>query len=182
MKTINILKTLINILFVLLIGTLVLGGVFIIAVLFFDKELPFFLQGYTLLFKMFDWKLFLIPFTTVLNFIVFVVAVFYLRKCIQPFKNSDFYSPDIIVNLKRSGFLFVFIGISTVVFRIVGILLMQGQMPVVGGVSSVKIAGIVTSTLDLSVTFLIIIGLFFLLFSKAFENAKDLKQENDLTI
>ncbi len=182
MKTIKILKVLINILYVLLIAVFGLGVAFLIAVLFFNEQLPFFLQGYKMLFTMFNWKLFLIPFTTVINFILFVIAIYFLRKCIKPFDTSEFYSIVVIKNLKRAGGLFVFIGISTIVFRLIAILYFQNQMPVINGYTGLKTTGAITSSVDISVLFLIIIGLFFLLFSKAFANAKELKQENELTI
>ena len=185
MKTIKILKVLINILYVILLLVIVLAIIFIVAVFFFNEHLPFFLQGYKMLFSsFFDWKLFLVPFSTVINYVLFVVAVYYLKKSIQPFIVSDFYSTIVIKNLKRAGGLFVFIGVSTIVFRLTAFIWLQNLMPAIEGYSYswLKVIGALTSSIDITILFLIIIGLFFLLFSKAFANAKELKQENDLII
>ena len=90
MKIIKILKVLINILYVLLLIIFGLGVLLLTAVLFFNDYLPWFLQGYKMLFTSFDWKLLLIPFSTVVNFILFTLSVYYLRQCIKPFITSDF--------------------------------------------------------------------------------------------
>jgi len=182
MKTIKILKVLINILYVLLIAVFGLGIVFFIAVIFFNEHLPQLLQGYKMLFTAFNWRFFLVPFSTIINFILFVIAIYFLRKCIKPFDASEFYSLVVIKNLKRAGSLFVFIGVSTIVFRLIAILYLHNQMPYIEGFSGLKTVGAITSSVDVTVLFLIINGLFFLLFSKAFANAKVIKQENDLTI
>jgi hypothetical protein len=181
MKSINILKILINILFVVLNVILVLGFLLFIAVLFFNENLPFFLQGYKMLITSFDWNLSLVPISTVVNFVLFTLAIYYLKKCIQPFIESDFYSTLVISNLNKTGNLFVFIGGSTIIIRILSVLYFQSLIPT-EGYSGFKIAGLLTSSLDITVLFLIIIGLFFLLFSNAFLNAKEFKQDSDLTI
>jgi len=182
MKTVKVLKVLINILYILLLFIFALAILFVIAISFFNESLPLYLQGYKMLFSsFFDWKLFLVPFSTIINFILFTIAVYYLRKCIEPFINSDFYSTVVIKNLKKAGRLFVFIGLSTILFRLVAILYFQSIVPV-QGYSGLLNAGSLISSIDITTIFLIIIGLFFLLFSNTFENAKRLKEENDLTI
>ena len=45
-----------------------------------------------------------------------------------------------------------------------------------------RLLNLTIATLDFKSNLAIIIGLFFLLFSKIFENSRMLKQENDLTI
>ena len=130
--------------------------------------------------SLFNWKLFLIPFITVVNFLLFILSVYYLKKCINPFIKSDFYSSIVIKNLKKSGGIFVFIGVSTIFFRFISVVYIINSVPMQGLSWFSFIAFI--SSIDISTIFLIIIGLFFLLFSNAFENAKSLKQENDLTI
>jgi hypothetical protein len=182
MKTIKILKVLINILYILLLVIFGLGVLLLTAVLFFNDYLPWFLQGYKMLFTSFDWKLLLTPFSTVVNFILFTLSVYYLRQCIKPFIASDFYSEIVINNLKKVGRLYVFIGVSTIFFRLIAILYFQSRIPQVQGYSGLKAVGALTSSIDITITFLIIIGLFFLLFSSTFEKAKEFKQDSDLTI
>jgi Protein of unknown function (DUF2975) len=182
MKTIKILKVLINILYILLLFIFALAIFFVIAIYFFNESLPLYLQGYKMLFNsFFDWKLFLVPFSTVINFILFTIAVYYLRKCIDPFIDSDFYSIVVIKNLKKAGRLFIFIGLSTILFRLVAVLYFRSIIVVQGYSGLLNVESLISS-IDITTIFLIIIGLFFLLFSNTFENAKRLKQENDLTI
>lgn len=184
MKTINILKILIDVLYVLLLVIFGLAVMLLIAVLFFNEHLPFFLQGYKMLFTTFSWKLLLVPFSTAVNFILFIISVYYLRQCIKPFVASDFYATIVIINLKKVGNLFVFIGVSTILIRVIAILYFQSMGPVIEGYgySILKTVGVLTSSIDVTTLFLMIIGLFFLLFSNTFKNARSLKQENDLTI
>jgi hypothetical protein len=186
MKTIKVLKILINVLYVFLLTIFIFGILIVIAVFFFNEYLPFYLQGYKMLFSsFFNWKLFLIPFITVVNFILFILSVYYLKKCINPFIGSDFYSSIVINNLKKSGSIFVFIGVSTIFFRFISAVYIINSMPIIQGLSEFSfVSSFITfiSSIEVTTIFLIIIGLFFLLFSNAFENAKSLKQENELTI
>jgi hypothetical protein len=46
----------------------------------------------------------------------------------------------------------------------------------------ISLISVLVAAIDLKSIFLIIVGLFFLLFSKSFENARAVQQENDLTI
>jgi hypothetical protein len=185
MKAIKILRVLINILYMSLFIIFILGILFLIAVFFFNEYLPYYLHGFKMLYSsFFDWKMFLIPFSTVVNFILFILSVYYLRKCIKPFIASDFYSTTVISNLKKAGKLFVFIGVTKILFRLISALYLINSIPIQGlsGFSFITSFTTFISSIDVTTIFLIIIGLFFLLFSNAFENAKSLKEENDLTI
>lgn len=102
-------------------------------------------------------------------------------KVYQAIFAIDFYSIVIIKNLKRVGNIFVYIGISTILFRALLILYFQSIITIEGYTGLAKITTLVSS-IEITTVFLIVIGLFFLLFSNAFENARNLKQENDLTI
>ncbi|UAM96925.1 DUF2975 domain-containing protein [Polaribacter litorisediminis] len=185
MKTIKILTTLINILFfgltIVFIALLIFGFV----IYFFSEHLPFYLQNFGMLFNsnFFSWHLFLVPATTVLNFILFIMAIFYLRKSITPFIQSDFYSESVTKNLWKAGNLFIFIGVSTIIIQLIAATYMQVFMTKIIQINGfITFSNIVAAAFDLRSIFLIIVGLFFLLFSKSFINARALKQENDLTI
>jgi hypothetical protein len=185
MKTIQALRILINILFYCLLIVLAVGFISLIILLFFNDLLPQILQQYKTLFStMFNWKLLLIPTITVINYILFVVGVYYLRKVIPFFPSKDFYNLIVIKSLKKAGNLFIFIGASSILVRLISIFIMQNmtQSMVVEKSSIWLTITPLIASLDLVNIFLIIIGLFLLLFSKSFENAKELKQENDLTI
>jgi len=186
MKTIQILKTLINTLYILMLITLGVAILFLITLLFFADFLPFYLQGYRMLFSnLFSIKMFIGPSLIAINYLLFILAIFYLRKCINPLSKSDFYSVVLYKNLNKSGKLFTFIGVSTILIKIISALIMSSVMqqiiPDLGN-SLIIYLGIIISAFELTSVFLIIIGLFFMMFSKSFENAKELQLENDLTI
>jgi hypothetical protein len=126
----------------------------------------------------------LIPLMTVINFMLFILAVYFLKRTIKPFINSDFYSSIIVSNLKKAGSLFLFIGVSTILICLISALYLQNmtQHMVLGKSSWWFSLVSIVSSIDLTYVFLIIIGLFLLLFSNTFNNARTLKQENDLTI
>jgi hypothetical protein len=185
MKTIKILRTLINILFFGLISVLIAQIIFWFSIYFLGDYLPFYLQNFKMVFNFnfFNWKILLVPAITVMNFILFVLAIFYLRKSISPFVKSDFYSKDVTKNLKKAGNIFIFIGTSTIVIQFIAAIYLYTISPKILQINSlITISNTVIATFDLRSIFLIIAGLFFLLFSNSFINARKLKQENDLTI
>jgi hypothetical protein len=184
MKTIKVLKLLINILYFALITLFLIIILLWISTSLFYDSLPFYIQEYkTLLHQFFSWelKLLLMPITKAINYILFTVSIFFLRKSIRPFTESNFYSIAVSKNLKKSGVLFIIIGLTTIVIQFITVMYIQSFAPMHIG-SFKSFIYIMISTIDLKSTFLIIIGLFFLLFSKGFENAKKIKRENDLTI
>lgn len=182
MKTIKTLKTLINILFFTLIGAAILQVLFWFIVYFFSDSLPIFLQGFKIVFSSFlNWKMFLIPLITALNFVLFIITVSYLRKSVSSFIQSDFYSKEVIKNLNKAGTILVFIGVSTILIQIFSIVYIQNIVQIKINVF-IKFLNVIIGSIDLKSTFSIIIGLFFMLFSKVIENSRTLKQENDLTI
>lgn len=186
MKTIQILRTLINILFYILIAVFGIGFIFFIILFFFPESLPPLLGNFSMLFSsMFSWEMYLGPLSSVVNFVLFIVAIFYLRKCISSFLNSDFYSEKVTTNLKKAGNIFIFIGVSTIIIQLFAILYFQNlaeNMIQMKTTFLITLSNILAATIDLKSVISIIIGLFFLLFSKIFENGRVLKQENDLTI
>ncbi len=179
MKTIKLLRLLINILYFTLISIFVLYILFFIGIFIYKDTLPLYLQGYKMLFSFINWKLLLVPLVTVINYILFVVSIYYLRKCIQPFIKADFYSLKVIKNLKRAGKIFIFIGTSMIVLKMTAPFLIQ---PNIGISSGLSIIISIASALDIAMISLIIIGLFLLLFSDSFKNAREIQEENNLTI
>jgi hypothetical protein len=131
----------------------------------------------------FNWQTLIDPFTNALNFVLFIVAVYYLKKSIASFVNSDFYNASVIVNLKKAGNIFVFIGVSTILIQFLsGIYILNTTQNIVKMNSLFALSSLIIAAFDLKSIFLIIAGLFLLLFSASFMIARKLKQENDLTI
>ncbi|MBU3820800.1 DUF2975 domain-containing protein [Flavobacteriaceae bacterium XHP0103] len=187
MKAIKTLRLLINVLFFTLIAVIIFHLLFWPIVYFYSDSLPFYLQGFRMILNsfstLFDWKFLLVPLSTAINFILFVLSIFYLRKCIKPFIVSDFYTEVVTKNLKKSGILFVFIGLSTILIQLISTIYVQNvTQNIIEPNMIISFLNLLAAAIDLKSTFLIIIGLFFLLFSESFKNAETLKQENDLTI
>jgi hypothetical protein len=137
-----------------------------------------------MIFKVFNWKLFIIPVFTYINFILFIVGVNLMRKTIPSFKKADFYSDTVIGNLKKSGKLFLFIGLSMTALKLIALIVIQNT-PIFNGQGFHgwwNILFSIIGAIDFAMVCLIILGLFLLIFSDSFKRANEIQQENELTI
>ncbi|MFT4576050.1 MAG: hypothetical protein ACI9SI_000968 [Polaribacter sp.] len=186
MKTIQILRTLINILFYTLIAVFSIGFVFLFLLYFFPESLPTYLGNFSMLFNQyFGWKMYLVPISTIINYTLLIIAMYFLRKSVASFLNSNFYSENVTRNLKKAGNIFVFIGVSSIIIQLFAVLHIQSIANNLVQMETnffTSLINILAASIDLKSILAIIIGLFFLLFSTIFENSRTLKQENDLTI
>ena len=186
MKTIQLLRTLINILFYTLIVIFCIGFIFLFILIFFPETLPNMLSNFSMIFSsMFPWQMYLVSAFSLVNFTLLIVALFYLRKSISSFLNNDFYNESVTTNFRKAGNIFLFIGISSIIIQLFAVLYAQNLASNMIQMKSNFFIGLINTlaaAIDLKSTIAIIMGLFFLLFSKIFENSRILKQENDLTI
>ncbi len=186
MKTIQILRTFINILFYTLIFVLIICFLFFIILAFFPETLPRTIRNFSILFSQpFGWKMYLVPISSVVNYVLLIVSIFFLRKSMASFLRSDFYNETVTINLKKAGAIFVFIGVSSIIIQLIAVSFVQSisyNMVQLDTGVFIRLLNLLVAALDLKSILAIIIGLFFLLFSKIFENSRILKQENDLTI
>ncbi len=186
MTTIKLLKNLINILFWGMIVFSVLSFILFMILLFFPESLPEIFQVFGMFLNgTFPWQVWIAPFSNILGFLLFIVSIYYLRKCIKPLEDQRFYSDEVILNLKKSGRLFIIIMIVTSVIRIIALFVFNDLTNniIVGSKYGfwAIISGVISAIGPINF-FLLIIGLFLLVFSSVFNNGKLLKQENDLTI
>ena len=186
MKTIQLLKLLITIIFwgmILLLGSSI---VFFLLLLFFEEIFPPYLQNSGMLFgDTFPWQVWLAPIASAIGYVLFIMAIYYLKKCIRPIEEHRFYSEEVIKNLKKSGRLFIIIAVGVSLIRIVGVFVFNNLAnSIISGVGfgGWNYVGAILSAIGGVNFFLLIIGLFLLVFSSAFEQGKLIKQENDLTI
>ena len=171
MKTNRVLKTLIDILFILhcvgLIGFLFIlpFGIFSINI----AEAP--VTSYKELTELpiLYWMGIALSF---LSYIIFLFGLYYLRRTANYVLNNNFMQIQVIENLKRSGNMFsiagVFLMVTYAIFWLSRLSL-----------GTIKLTYGTNLMIPL---FLIIIGLFFILQSNALFKAKSIKEENDLTI
>lgn len=184
MKTIRTLQILINLLYYALIVVLTVTTVYYLILFIYPEILPQFLQMSRMAFKIFNWELFIIPIFTYINFILFIIGIYSMKKTIPSFKNADFYSDVVIVNLRKSGRLFLFIGLSMTALKLITLIVIQNAQIFKGqGLQGWwNILFSIIGAIDFAMVCLIIIGLFLLLFSDSFKRAKEIEQENNLTI
>lgn len=165
MKNTALFKTLVDTLYVLhFIG--LIGMIFILPLGVFNVEQD--VVG-SEQWSAFYWVLALIGLTT---YIIFLRGLFYLRKMASSLLSGSSFSERIISNLKKSGKHFLYTGVMA--FGIM-ILLWIGQLG----------AGKLSFGYDANLLipfFLMIIGTFFIIQSHTLSEAKQIKEENELTI
>ena len=185
MRTIKILDFLITLIFWALIVILFFGLGVVTFLFFFTGELPGTLAMYKQGLEMTkDYNFAIVPFSILFVFASFILGVYFLKKSIVPMRKGDFYDNAVIVNLAKSGKIFIFISLITIILKFTFQVLALHQVNnMIQGLNSVWTYLVaVVSSFSLNAIILLVIGLFFLLFSKVFENSKMLKNEYDLTI
>lgn len=105
-------------------------------------------------------------------YIIFLRGLFYLRKMARHLLSNQFFSEKIIHNLNRTGFHFFYAGILSL-----AILILTWVSKLMGG----KLELTYDNNLMIPL-FLTIVGVFFLIQSHSLKIAKDLKEENELTV
>ena len=166
MKTLETLKKLINFYYYFL----VLGFVFftLLPILFWFGKIKSLdlIKGYD--FNNLNLlELFVITFVLICIYFFFVKAIYLLKGTLKDLSEGNYFSELVINNFKIIGKYVLISGISFSVFRFILRLIL---------LSDIKIG--IDNTLIIS----IIIGLFFMFLSEAFAKARQVKQENDLTI
>ncbi len=121
-----------------------------------------------------DWPLFywFIFIASLTIYIIFLRGLYYLRKMARFLLSNNYFSERISLNLKKSGTHLLTAGVSSLcLFIIIWI----------SKFYSVDIELIYRSNFIVSF-FLMIIGLFFIIQSDSLFLAKNIKEENDLTV
>lgn len=168
MTTINLLKTLINIYYYLLILAIVAGLVTAPILLLTNRTYEISLFG-----QQFDFGSISMTKSIIITVVFGVVLYFYFRTVqlmritVLKLQKGHFFSEVVIVNFRKLGKLFLICGFGFMVMNIVLKLFLESKLWI---------------GIDSSLFIFIITGLFFLLLSKIFEEARVMKQENDLTI
>lgn len=178
------IKISIDILSFILIIVPVFTLLLLIGAYFFDHSLFYPIPSHTvekMFNNLFGWKMFMVNLIKVVNFTLFIIAIFSLKKNSTLFIKSDFYNKKIIKNFNKVGTIFIFIGITSLIVTLYSKIITPNTI-YKNNPFLIKFTNIINLTFDFKNIFSIIIGLFFLLFSKIFENSRILKQENDLTI
>lgn len=103
---------------------------------------------------------------------LFLIGLYYLRKMARNQLSNRLYENSVSINLKKSGAFFIANGVlSILAILIVFIIRLTNN----------NLQFTYNENAQFSV-FAIIIGLFFIIQSNTIKKAKELKQENDLTV
>ncbi|WP_452596980.1 DUF2975 domain-containing protein [Pontimicrobium sp. MEBiC01747] len=113
----------------------------------------------------------------IISNVLLMVGVLYLRKAMKAILNTDYFSLEVTKNLKRTGITFVITGVTYIIIQIVSL---TGTPALLSMKFSLKTFHV--DTLEVHGLFFIILGMFFMLTSYIFTQARQYKQENDLTI
>lgn len=168
MKTIKLLKRLIDIYYYLLIIVMIAGLV----------TVPLFLSGEKYNVRFLDENIDLNALTMVKSILIIMLIVvlwlFYfkairaLRFTVLELSKGRYFSRLVVYNFKRVGRLFLICGIGEIIAKAVLFFILSTGTYRIG--------------IDTSVLVFIIMGLFFLFLSEIFAKGKQLQDENNLTI
>lgn len=109
---------------------------------------------------------------SIINSGIFIYIVYLLRKVVRSFFKRKLFTPLQIAGLNLIGKLIIFTSISEIVINMLLAFSIQGKARV--GISF-------ENSFD-SLWFTLALGLFFILLSQSFRHAKNLQEENDLTV
>lgn len=101
---------------------------------------------------------------------LFVWSVYRLKKTTRKLVNQKYFDPQVITNFKQAGTGFLIVGLVSIIGKVLANFLIHSWV------------GISIDPYPNSEFFMIIIGLFFMLFSKILKRGKELAEENDLTV
>lgn len=100
-------------------------------------------------------------------FALILRAVFLLKGSMNDLSSGNYFSKKVIRHFKSVGILFIISGVA----EIIGLL-----------VINILLLNRLKTNIDYSVILFIIIGLFFIFLSEVFNKARNIQQENELTI
>ena len=135
---------------------------------FMEDDLSYLgIANHTLYSSFWNWIIFLIKY---LSHIIFIIGVFYLIKTLNLNQINEIFNTEKINLFRKTGKFFhysAFVGSLTIWVDVIN-----------GTFASLKLS----NDFLFSLYFLMIIGFFLIIFSRVLEVAKNIQQENDLTI
>lgn len=103
-----------------------------------------------------------------LNYLLLIVALYFFRKVVTHFVRVRVFEEVVISSFKKTGNLLTFSGFISLIISIIGKIYFERKVSLEFGLNQHLV--------------IICLGLFFLVLSEIFKIAKNAKQENDLTI
>jgi hypothetical protein len=103
-----------------------------------------------------------------LNYLLLIVALYFFRKVLTNFVRARVFEEVVISSFKKTGNLLTFSGFISLILSIIGKIYFEQKVSLEFRLNQHLV--------------IICLGLFFLVLSEIFKIAKNAKQENDLTI
>lgn len=103
-----------------------------------------------------------------LNYLLLIVALYFFRKVLTNFVRVRVFEEVVISSFKKIGNLLTFSGFISLIISIIGTIYFEQKVSLEFGLNQHLV--------------IICLGLFFLVLSEIFKIAENAKQENDLTI
>jgi hypothetical protein len=167
MKKINVLKWIVDVLWIFSMPLVLLIIGFSIAILFFDLG-NLNIEVNSINFNQnnrFSKVLFVI---SILNYVLIIAALYFFRKILNHFIRIKIFEETVITSFKKTGNLLIVSGLISLIVSVIGEMYFNEKVSISFGLNQHLI--------------LICLGLFFLILGEIFKIAKSAKQENDLTI
>ena len=167
MRKINILKAIVDLLWIFSMPLILIIVGFSIAIFFVDlgelniKINSIDLNNDTLLSK----ALFLI---SALNYLLIIASLYFFRKVLNQFIRVKIFEANVIKSFQKTGNLLAISGFISLIVSIISKVYFEQKISLELGLNQHLV--------------IICLGLFFLVLSEVFKIAKNQKQENDLTI
>ena len=171
MKAPILLKTILDICFFILLVSLLFSTGFSLFYIFSGKELTFIHIKQSPLGAITIPKLILLL-GAIIQSALFLYSIYVLRKVVRSFFRKKLFTSVQISGLYLTGNLIVFASILDVIIGFFANIILESKL---------KIGFEIESSFS-SFWFQLALGLFLILLSKAFDSAKKLKEENDLTV
>ncbi len=169
MKRLAFLRILINILFLICMLIVFFGLPLILILTFSPKSVPFNFNGHAL--EASSFELFFLMLVLYLGHCAFTYAIYLFGKTLALFSKKIIFDDKVVVMLDQAGKSFVVAGMLWIIppffYRLLAKTAADGHLDFSG----------FDSTL-----FVVCLGLFFMVLSEVFLMAKNMKEENDLTV
>ena len=169
MNSAKTLYTILNVIIILILISIGLG-IFVLSMILFDVKQDFIGLKYDALTFKTERMLYVFTFLELLVYVVFVAALWELRKATKLLLKNDFYKTELISGMFNSGKLMILSSVALWFIDEISNMFYKRQV----------LLGLSEKTL----VYLLIIamGLFLMLMSTVLRDTKAIKEENDLTI
>ena len=167
MKKINVLKSIVDFIWIFTMPVILLIVGFSIAIFFIDLG-DFNIKINAINFNQNDVLTKVLFVVSALNYLLIIAALYFFRKVINHFIRVKIFEKMVIASFQKIGNLLTISGFISLIISIISKIYFEQKVTLEFGLNQHLV--------------IICLGLFFLVLSEVFKIAKNAKQENDLTI